>query len=480
MTGAALATVAIGSGVQVALYLRHFGVSHRTDGFIAAFAVYSLIVVVAQILRTTAVPLLTGAPARLNATAFAWALVAIAMLTLVAGLLLAAALADVVAASTGRAGRAVATASLRVMAPAAALQLLGAGLAVRGAVHDRMIGVSAAYMASAGAGLAAFLPLRAAAAERALAWTTLVASVVLVLGLLIGAGRPVWERPRLRALPGATLSMARSVSVPASFVVMYPITLALGPRARAGDVTLFGLAFTACSYLSGFTGQGLSMVDAVALARLPASAVAQRSAFVSRAFFYSLLVAAPGFGCATLMGAPIVRGLISSHPATTSFAAELLLLAPWTVATLGLWASLPAVLSHLTPSAERRLLGGVVGLIVIHVSATLAARGLAGFDGVVVAMVVAPAVFVLGVLVLVVRGAAAALARSLVLVSAAAGASYGGLFLVCRLVLGSGVASGLAASVGGSVLYAALAAVLFPDAAKTIRGLLGCSPRAAR
>lgn len=479
MTGAALATVALGSAAQVALYLGYFGVSHRTDGFIAAFAVYSLVVVIAQILRTTAVPLLSGSPARLEASSFGWAIVSLAVLAVVIGVLLAVPLGDVVASSTGPEGRQVATASLRVMAVAAGLQLVGAGLAVRGALSERLVTVAVAYMVSAIAGLAAFLPLRATAAERTLAWTTLVASVVLVASMLAGLGIPSLRRPRIRMLPTAALAVLRSIPVPASFVIMYPISLALAPQARAGDVTLFGLGLTACSYLAGFTGQGLSMVDAVALTRLHPSEVALRSALVARAFRYSLLVAAPGFAIAALVGSPVVHALIASDRSQPSFGKELLLLAPWTVATLGVWATLPAVLANVTPRTERVLLAGVVGLLAVHVAATLAARAVLGFDGVVVAMAFAPAVFVLVALARVVPSARTPMARDATVVIVAAVAAYGLVYVVCRTVIGTGVASGLTAAVGGSLVYVIVVARAFPEAAKTIMTLLPRMPSRA-
>jgi hypothetical protein len=472
MTGAALASVALGSAVQVALYLHHFGVSHRTDGFIAAFAVYTLVVVVAQILRTTAVPLLSGASPRLDGAAFAWAIVAIAVITVVAGVALAEPLASVVAASTGPAGRAVAADSLTVMAPAAGLQLLAAGLAVRGALSGRLVAVGLAYMTSAAAGLIAFVPLEGAAAERTLAWTTLVASTVAVGAMLVGVGVPSVSRRRTQSVAGAALMVLRSLPLPASFVVMYPISLALLPTAPAGDVTLFGLAFTACSYLAGFTGQGLSMVDAVELARLSASHVAQRMGLVSRAFRYSLLAAAPGFAVAALVGGPIVHALISNRSAHVSFARELLLLAPWMVATLGLWATLPAVLTQLMPTGERRLAAGVLGLIAIHVVATLVGRAIDGFDGVVVAMAVAPAVFTVVAVRSAIRGVGAALARSAMIVVGIAAVSFGVPYLGFSAVLSGRLAIGFASAAAGVLAYAGLAALAFPEAAKTVAALL--------
>ncbi len=365
------------------------------------------------------------------------------------------------------------------MAPAAALQLVAAALAVRGALNGRLVAVGLAYMASAAAGLISFVLLRATAAERTLAWTTLVASMVLVAGMLVGVGVPRYRPPRARVIPRAALLVMRSLPVPASFVVMYPITLALAPPAPAGDVTLFGLAFTTCSYLAGFTGQGLSMVDAVELARLDPAAAAQRSGLVSRAFRYSLLVAAPGFAVATLVGGPLVHALIAGKTAHVSFAHELLLLAPWTVATLGLWATLPAVLTQLEPASERRLAAGVVALLAIHVAVTLLARALGGFNAVVAVMAVAPAVFTLAALRWSVPRAAAPMGRSATLVVGIAAVSYVAAYLVFAAVIGTTVIGGFAAAAIGSLVYVGLAAGAFPDAVATVLALFRRSPSPA-
>jgi hypothetical protein len=475
MTGAALAAVALGSATQVALYLKHFGVSHRTDGFIAAFAVYSLIVVLAQILRTTAVPLLSGRQPRLDGIAFGWAIVLIALVATFVCEAAATPLANVLAGSTGPAGRHVAQESLRVMAPAAGLQLIAAGLAVMGGLRERLVPVALAYMLSALVGLAAFLPLRGPASQSVLAWTTLVASLVLVAALLVSLGVPSPHRRRSAAVLRAAFAVLRSVPVPASFVLMYPITLALATHAHPGQITLFGLAFTACSYLAGFTGQGLSMVDAVALSRIDSDAMAQRSLMVSRAFRYSLLAAALGFGVAVLIGGPVVRALVTtgSAGARESFSTQLLLLAPWVIATLGLWATLPALLANVTPSAERWLGLSVIGLVLAHICAALIARAIAGFDGLVVAMVAAPALFVAVALKLVVPSAGPVLIRNALVVATAAALSFGAAELLARAALGGGLLSGVLAALAGAALYAVLAAAAYPDAARTVAGLLG-------
>lgn len=461
VTSGALAAVALGSALQVALYLGSFGVSHRTDGFIAAFAVYSLIVVVAQILRTTAVPLLSGP--KLEAGAFGYAMVAMAGVVALGGALLASPLARAVAGSAGREGVIIGTDSLRIMAPAAGLQILAAGLAVRAAVEDRLVPVGMAYIVSASVGLISFAPLYSVAQERVLAWTTLIASSALVVVLLLGTGRPAITRPPVTALPGAALSILRGIPVPASFVLMYPVALALAPAVRGGDLTLFGLAFTASSYLAGFTGQGLSMVDAIAYVRLGSDRRAERGALVLRAFSYSLLLAVPCLSAGILIGGPLVHLLVaSSTHAQVSFSVDLALLAPWVVATLGLWALLPAVLAHLTRSAERRLNGGVALLLLIHVVACLLARQALGFRGLVAAMAVAPLVFSAAAAWQFVPGSGVSMLRMTAALVCVGAAVYGLAFLLVRVVLPTSLLSGTLAGVVGSVAYLGVCARFFP------------------
>jgi len=476
MNSAALAVVALGSATQVALYLRSFGATHRTDGFIAAFAVYSLVVVLAQILRTTAVPLLSGPAPALTGAAYGWAIAVIAAVAAVACEALAAPLADLVAGASGAAGRTIATASLRVMAPAMGLQIVGAGLAVAGAVRGRLVAVALAYMASSVAGLTAFFLLRGSASERVLAWTMLVASLVLVAGLLLADGVAATTRrpPGASVVGRACLALMRSTPLPACFVLMYPITLALAPGRPPGRITLFGLAFTACSYLAGFTGQALSMVDAVALAQMDAGAVDERRAVVTRAFRYSLLVAVPGLGVAAVAGGPIVDALLP-HSSTGShgyFGADVLLLVPWLVATLGLWALLPAVLAD-PGRFEGRLVVAAVALVALHIAAELVGRAIAGFDGLIVAVTVAPAAFVAASLRVAVPTAGRELLRNAAVIVAIGAVSFGACSLGARAIADGGALAGVAAAAAGALVYAALATVAFPDAARSVLRLAG-------
>ena len=281
--------------------------------------------------------------------------------------------------------------------------------------------------------------------------------------------------PAARAVAAAVVALAISVPLPAAFLFMYPLTLALAPHDRPGQITLFGLAFTACSYLAGFTGQALSMSDAVAVSRLDRQAVATRQALVVRAFRYSLLLAAPGVGIAAVAGGPIVRALLPADAAGSKrvLRARVVLLIPWLVATLGVWATLPVVLSDAHRPTGTRLAVAVVGLGVVHVAASLLGRAIGGFDGIAVAMAVAPATFVAVGLRVVVPAVALRLLRLVAVVGGVAALSFGSLELISRALTTVGPVTGILTAIGGTVMYAALAGLADRDAPRTFVRLVG-------
>src|SRR3954468_1240133 len=187
-TSLGILAVAVTSAAEVLLFLHRFGTTPRTDGVFAAFALYTLVTVFAQILRTSAVPLITGPNAPIRPPDFAVAVTAMAGLVALAGVLGSGALADVLARSVSEPGRELTAASLRLLAPAMALQVLGAGMAVIGARRGRLRAVGYAYVAANIAGLVAFLLVASSTAERSLAWCVLAGSIVLVPCLLPATG----------------------------------------------------------------------------------------------------------------------------------------------------------------------------------------------------------------------------------------------------------------------------------------------------
>ncbi len=470
LNGAALATVAVGSAVQVILYLHGFGATHFTDGMIAAVAVYSFVTTIAQLLRTSAVPLISGERQIVSNAAYGWTMAATALAVTVICFAAAPPLAHAVAGSAGSRGVGVATTALRIMSAAIGLQVAGAALSVVGAIHGRLNVVALAYAASGIFGVAGYLVLQGDTGIQVLAWTNVVSAFVIVAVLVPSLRmRPV-SPPNLRALLAAASALFHSVPLPASFIFMYPVTLALAPAGVPGRVTLFGLAYTGCSYLAGFTAQALSMSEVVALSRSTAADSALRRVVVLRAFRYSLLLAAPGAAVAVVAGGPLVSAVMRARVGASGgqFGTDMTLLGPLLVATLGVWATLPAVLSVPDLMSRRRLFGAVLVLVAVHVLATLVGRATFGFDGVVVAMAAAPLTFVFFSQYAVAPGAARLLLRQAVTICPAVVIVFGALALLVKEAGLAGTAGEVAAAVVATLLYALLVRRLYPDEARTL------------
>lgn len=477
LNGAALATGALGSAIQVALYLHDFGASHLTDGMIAAIAVYSFAATIGQLLRTTAVPLLSGTRPLVSQRAFGWGM---GMIALVAALICfagAVPLAHLVAGSATAGGERVATTALRVMSAAIGLQLAAAGLAVDGALRGRLNHVAIAYAAAGVLGVVGYVALERPTGIQVLAWTNVVSGAVVVSVLVVWLRVVPVRPPSPSKLLGAVVAVFRSVPLPASFVVMYPLTLALIPIGLPGRVTLFGLAYTASSYLAGFTAQALSMSEVVELSRAIGAGDEVRRRIVLRSFRYSLLVAAPASGLGVIVGGPFVGAFMHARVGVSAgaFGTDMLLLSPLLIATLAVWATMPALLSSHDAIGPERMALASLALVAVHVLATLAGRALWGFDGAVIAMAAAPAAFVVVAQFGVARGVAALLLEHSIPVCLAVTVAFGSLSLIARETGIAGAAGDAAVAVLGALLYMLFVFRFCPGEARTLLRLVGSS-----
>jgi hypothetical protein len=472
-----LATGALGSAIQVALYLHDFGATHFTDGMIAALAVYSFAATIGQLLRTTAVPLISGERPLVSGDAFGWGMGLIALLAAAICFFGAVPLAHLVAGSSTTGGKHVATTALRVMSAAIALQLAGAGLAVEGALRGRLNHVALAYAAAGVCGVIGYAVLEGPTGVQVLAWANVVSGVALVAVLLASLRIVPARPPRPARLAHAVAALFRSVPLPASFVIMYPLTLALIPIGLPGRVTLFGLAYTASSYLAGITAQALSMSEVVELTRAIGADDAVRRRIVLRSFRYSLLVAAPASGLAVIIGGPFVGALMYTRAGVSAgaFGTDMLLLSPLLIATLAVWATMPALLSSRDAIGPLRVFVASLALVAVHVVATLVGRAVWGFDGAVVAMAVAPATFVCFAQFGVARGTAVQLLRQSVPICLAVAAAFGVLALLAKAAGVAGAAGDGAAAVLGGLLYILFVLRFCPDEARTLLRLVGRS-----
>lgn len=477
-SGAALNSIgllvtALGSAIQVALFLSQFGANHRTDGVIAALAVYSLVSVVGQLLRTTAVRLLVGSGRVMTLNTFGWAVVALVVITTALGLVLAAPLGSLVAAASGGDARGTATTALRVMSPAMSLQIAGAALAVIGGVRGRFGLVAVAYALAAAVGVGTYASVSLTASVQALSWANVASAVVLCAALIGGMRLRAHRPPSPFVLARAAAALLHDIPMPISFIVMYPITLALAPRARAGDVTLYGLAYTVCSYLPGITAQALSMASMSRFVSLDEAETEARKEGVVQAFRYSLVVAVPILAVTAVAGAPIVGLLVSQRTDATgaSFATYAALLGPYLVASLGVWTVLPAVLSSTKRPTGWWMVAVTVGLLLLHALATICGRLVAGFDGAIVAMSIAPAVFAMVALSRVLPGAAIHVIRPALTVCAIAVVSFGPLDLAAHHIAASSPAVGIITAGCALGVYVALVSAVFADESRALHRL---------
>jgi hypothetical protein len=161
----------------------------------------------------------------------------------------------------------------------------------------------------------------------------------------------------------------------------------------AGEISQFAVAFTVCSYLPGLTAIAIGMTDVAGMSSQTTTAQ-ERAAVSKRSARWSTVLVAPVLGVAATVGAAVLAGI---SPDNTNDAADFgrlfALLGPWLVATVLLWSTLPTVLAR---TRGNGLVRYVPVIVAVHVIATLAGRAIADFNGVVVAMAVAPLVGAFG------------------------------------------------------------------------------------
>src|SRR4051794_15855352 len=130
VTGLAQVALSLAAAGAGALLAHKFGRTAQTDGFLAAYAVYTLLVLAAQAFRLVVVPDLTRAAAegRLGgeSRAFGIAFLALAVPVCVLVVVLAHPLGELVTGSLPESSASVASRALEVLVPAAFVQLLAA------------------------------------------------------------------------------------------------------------------------------------------------------------------------------------------------------------------------------------------------------------------------------------------------------------------------------------------------------------------
>jgi peptidoglycan biosynthesis protein MviN/MurJ (putative lipid II flippase) len=447
-----------GAGALAGVYLAHqFGRNEETDGFMAAYGVYLVLVLGAQAFRMVVVPDLTRAEedGRLDEelSAYVIAFLCIAVPATVGVALFPGFFGELITGRLPETSARIAGSALAWLVPAAFLHLLVALAASALAARDRY-GVAAAGYAVGGATSLAFFVL--AADEHgliSLAWgLTLGAAVALALP----AAGLAFDRIRLRRARGGfeigrrQRRLAVGVAVPLAVQGLYVLALRFAAATGEGSVTSLSYAYLLAAMFVSATAFSLSLISAAPLTRRGADPDAAADHVVHAAWISLALVGAAS-GIVAVAGGRFITWALGEDYAGhvgDELGRLVVYLAPWMVASAAFSIVYPLLfVMHRT----RPLVPLAVGALVLDVPISLVARAWGGLEGVALALGVTTVLLVLGLMAAlgtrVLVRAATGLARLSLVVLAAAALAFGGAALLLAAV---------PAAVLGVVVYAAI------------------------
>jgi hypothetical protein len=457
LTGTGQIVLSLAAAVAAALLAQKFGRTAETDGFLAAYGVYLLLVLAAQAFRLVVVPDLTRARSdgRLGGESRSYALAFLSLAVPVSVLIavFSSRLGDLITGSLPPRAAHVAGRALAILVPAAFGQLLAALAASSLAALDSY-GTAAAGFALGGiVGVVVFAALADSVGIVALAWglaanATIALAVPLVALLRKHALRGAWPQ-KLDVLPRLQ-HLLEGAAVPLALQGCYLLALRFAAKLGVGSVTSFSYAYLAASTLVISTAFALGVISSAPLTRRgldPESA----GRHVVHAAWVSLSLVGAAAGVFSLVGGKIV-GLVLGDAYRGEVGRELghliAYLSPWMVGWVGFAVTYPLVFV----AGRRRLLVplALVGFLVC-IPLGLGLRGVWGLPGIAIAVGLATLVIALGLLsaisprALVI--AAVGLGRLALAIGATAALAFGGLSLALPPV---------AAASLGVVVYAAV------------------------
>jgi len=403
VTGLAQVALSLAAAGAGALLAQKFGRTAETDGFLAAYAVYTLLVLAAQAFRLVVVPDLTRAAAegRLGGEARAYAIsfLALAVPVCVVVALLSRPLGELVTGSLPESSAHVAGRALVILVPAAFGQLLAALAASVLAALDSYATAAVGFGTSGLVGLAVFAALADSVGIVALAWALAVnAAVALAVpvvallrrGALAGPDAPLDVGPRLwHLLEGA--------AVPLALQACYLVALRFCAHLGVGSVTSFTYAYLAASTLVGATGFALGIISSAPLTRRGVDAE-DAGAHVVHAAWVSLSFVGAAAGVFAVVGGRIVHFVLGDQygdKVGRNLGLLVVYLSPWMVAWIGFVVTFPLVFV----AARKRLLVPIaLAGIAVMIPLGFALRAAWGMPGIAVALGLATLVIALGLM----------------------------------------------------------------------------------
>jgi hypothetical protein len=377
-----------GSAALAGAYLAHkFGRNAETDGFLAAYGVYLVLVLAAQAFRLVIVPDLTRAATTGRLTAefvsYATGFVALA----IPATILTAVFSDVFGeALTGKlpaTASSIAARALVWLVPAAFMQLLAAVAASTLAAVDSYIVAAYSYGLGAIAGLGLFLSLASSHGLIALAWGVALNGAVSML-IPLGA---LWRYGHLRGARRGGLAIAprlaklvQAAAVPLALQGLYVIALRGASGLGEGNQTSLTYAYLFAGTLVAATASSLSMISSAPLTRRGIDTEAA-AAHVVHAAWLSLALIGAASGVFALVGGRVmtlILGSAFSGNVGRDLGHLVVYLAPWMVASVAFSVTFPILF---VLERSRVLIPLAIGAVVVFVPIALGLRALFELPG---------------------------------------------------------------------------------------------------
>lgn len=439
-----------------ALLAHKFGRTAETDGFLAAYGVYLVLVLAAQSFRVVVVPDLTRAAAsgRLATETRAYLVsfvLAAAAVSVVAGLLRHP-IADAITGSLPDRSSEVAAEALVYLVPAAFAQLLAALAASALAARDDYGLAAFAYAAGGVAGLVCFVVLADAHGTIALAWAAGLNGAIsfgIPLGALLLRGELAGGSLELR-VPARLWRLAQGSAVPIAIQGLYLVCLRFAADRGIGSVTSFSYAYLIAAVFVAVTAASVALISSAPLTRRGLDAEAA-AAHVVHSSWLSLALIAAAAGIFALVGGR-VAGVVLGDAFTGDVGRELghlvAYLAPWMFASVAFTLTFPLVFVIGRP---RPLVPLAAAAVAVHVPLAWGLGKAFGLPGLAVAIALSTLLVLAALLYAIapraLRLSAVGLGELAATEAALAGVSFG----LLALVLG-----GIPAALLGLALYGAL------------------------
>ena len=448
-----------GAAALAGAFLAHkFGRNLRTDGFMAAYGVYLVLVLGAQAFRMVVVPDLTRAEeeGRLGPEFRAYCIVFLVVAIPATAITVAFAgfFGELVTGRLPHLSAEVAADALPWLIPAAFLQLLAA-LAASSLAARNSYGAAALGFALGGiAGLAFFVLAADAHGIVSLAWgLALNGAVSLAVPVVVFFLRGSRVRRHLDVplrLRYRLWQLLYGTAVPLAVQGLYLIALRFAAGTGEGNVTSLSYAYLVAGMFTSATAFSLSLISAAPLTRRGVDAESAAAHVVNSAWVSLALVGAAA-GLVALVGGRVVTALLGSAysgDVGDELGRLVVFLSPWMVASAAFSITYPLMfVMHRT----RLLLPIAVGALLVDIPISIVGRTLWGLTGVTVALGLSTTLLVLALMaslsVRMLTLTALGLARLSLLVGAATALAFGGASLVL---------SAVPAAAAGLALYALL------------------------